>query len=321
MASFAFDIFYIVVIQVYSIVSVAANILCAYVFSMRDFKSSVFQYLTLNCLVECVFIVLMMPTAFINSRAVPFKSSSYSASLYTLIVLIYVARVVELTSDFINIKISIDRVLTIEKKTTSKKRTENRIKCKVSVFIMVLMAFASYTPKMFYVRIVNVNGSLFASNQTADNQEHFAIIFFEKSFFGWFFNFFSSYVTTFSVLLTRTILNSILVVKIIKIRNIKQSTFTHLTRVGSTRPQQAINRNHTTYLVLLTSAISMIEQINLLVLNFFFTVEKGKSIYDYRTLSFFLHLLFVFCYGSNILVYYRFNSQFADCLKRILNRP
>jgi hypothetical protein len=333
------DIVYLISIEIFTVLSLIANITCAWIFSNGRFKAAIFRYLTISSIVDCAFVLSMAPMPLIHSTAYPTLDETYWLNLYKVVVLFYFSRSFGLLSSLINIKISIDRLHLIKSKYIVNNRTKlNSRNIRILTFIFVLISFGINLPKMFFVRIIDANDNNFTllSNQTSDIVRKYDAVILHEPTCAMLSHFLAVYLTNIPTLFTFIVLNCVLILNVNKKLHVNHQTpklptenENYCTRKRTRKiKSKAIDRiiknrsvqRNTTCLVFWSTVMNSMDQFVLILVNLFLIVNQQKSFYFNRPLTFAIHSSLLFSHSSNICLYYVYNTQFAICLKKIIWR-
>ncbi len=316
------EILCIVTIELLSTLAVLSNYLCAYIFSSKNFKTTIFKYLALNSIVDGTLLFSLILTPFVDSTLLSTWSKSYPLKLYQLYVIYYLGRSLELFSSIVSIKISVHRFLLIKLGYES---SINKSNFKLMALLMLIVSLCVNIPTMYFYELKKM--------QTDQNQTHILSVYEvvytytkeNKSSINNFFYYFLICTPNLIAVVLMLCINCVLILMIIeKFRRKNGSLIEHVNKTETefnVRNQLIIHRRskvvkrQTMLMVFLVIALNSLSQLSVLIMS----LIKADIIMHSKTRKIFIHLIFVVSHGLSILIFYKYNKQFAICLDSLFS--
>jgi hypothetical protein len=334
------DRIYLFSIQVLTLIAVLSNIICACVFSRL--KATIFKYLAINSVVDCILVSSLVLVPFIKSSLYPSIDGAYWMNVYRIGGLAYFFRSLGFLSSFISIKISIDRLRFVKSKYTANLGS-NTSKLQMAKVLgpLFVIAFGANIPKMMFASIVEVNKNGSSSCNCTEYKSilstgsNLAIVNQTLVVNG---------INVF-IVCALIVLNTLLVINIckkfndaasknrnqqIELANLntigvieqidrnKRATAT-IASIRQIETRQERMKRDTAQLVVWSALLNLVDQLALVSINLFLVLDRGKSIYSNRSLIFAVHLLLLLSHSANIFIYSLFNKQFAKGLRNLFS--
>jgi hypothetical protein len=315
-----FDLVYVVIPCILTLLAVVANIICTYIFASRHFDGKIYRYIAMNSVVDCALVLIFVPLPFINSTLAPqWRPKSYYVCIYRLIVMYYLARVLGFLSSLVNLKISIDRLLFMKRNNLIYDSEQGKKFALIAV-IMTFASFLVFTPRLFLMRVAAVtNNATLVNYSDLANTNDYEVILSNHTEFNKIYNSLSMHLTTTPVFIAMLLTNISLGCYLNKKLDMKPNMCE--CEAFNARPiavRREITHRKIIVLVIWIASINLIDMIVNIAVNVIFTFYGNGSIYDCKPALFAIHLAVIFCHGINIFVYYKCNKQFASCVKRLL---
>jgi hypothetical protein len=147
------------------------NIINTIIFSSTHtvFQTSIYQYLKINSIIDALHLFVITPSSLVFSKQ---YRDYYLIQFYFRYIILYVSRVLNTVSSFINIKIAIDRYIYLNKKSVPipglTKHGEHNNKIKINILLFFIFAFAYSIPNLIFYEVKLTNVTLSFSNKTKE---------------------------------------------------------------------------------------------------------------------------------------------------------
>jgi hypothetical protein len=147
------------------------NIINTIIFSSTHtaFQTSIYQYLKINSIIDGLHLFVITPSSLVFSKQ---YRDYYLTQFYFRYIILYVSRVLNTVSSFINIKIAIDRYIYLNKKSVPipglKKHGEHNNKIKINILLFFIFAFTYSIPNLIFYEVKLKNVTLSFSNKTEE---------------------------------------------------------------------------------------------------------------------------------------------------------
>jgi hypothetical protein len=136
------EIFLITILPLMHLIGFICNIICVKIFSsQKKFKNNIYRYLTVNSIIDAIFLLLLMFVPFTQCFSIckPWLNV-YFLNFYKKYASAYFCRVLDMISSLINVTIVIDRYLCL---------AEVRLKRKNLTFLSLLIVFTLFSTLLF----------------------------------------------------------------------------------------------------------------------------------------------------------------------------
>jgi hypothetical protein len=311
-----FDISYIVVIEMATILATISNFSSAKIFSNGEFKNEVFRYLAFNSVIDgmiTILVILFPFIEFVESSVVPESlAKSYFIKIYELYVVYYLMRILGLVSALISLKVSFDRLLLLIR---SNRKMVKRTHFQYVILLFFFISIFVYSPKMFFMRVTKsivVNGT----RNTALTYQTYTIQIDQKSVQAKLSHSLGIVVplgtTVFMNIVNLTlIISSYCIIQVLKNRRRPLDNLAYETNVNKatflTLSQQRI-----LYMVIWITILNPFHQY-FMFYSILHRMIYGKSyIYRNRYVTSLIHFVFIFSHSANAIVYCIFDKKFAS---------
>ena len=348
------EIFIISILPVLHVTGVISNIICAKVFSSLDnFKTSTFKLLTANSIISAMYLFLFTFAPFTQCFDLCESwLNFYFLSLYKKYISIFLCRLLDMTSNFINITIVIDRYLCMKNIRLQK---QNHVIVSIVIVYSIISAVI-FIPNIFFH---NIQIDLFnETNQTVKFVYELVESNFSRNTVAKVAILGTQFTISILSMIVVIITNILLIMKLYdQLRGMnremtkfvmikaprnrghrlskltKSSRLAKVTSAGNiqeTIPEVklrcvkkktvSIIEKKTTILVVTISVIFIINQISQQCFNTLFLLidTKSKHIISYNFYIITYNVCAYFFHGTNIFIYYLFNNHFSSVCKQYL---
>jgi hypothetical protein len=353
------EVFIISILPIVHVTGVIANIMCAKIFaSLDNFKTSTYKLLTANSIISAIYLFLFTfaPLTQCFDLCEPWLSFFF-ITLYKKYISIFLCRSLDMTSNFINITIVVDRYLCMR---NIRLRKQNHVIASTVVVYLIISSII-FIPNIFFHDIQKefIN----KTNQTVKIVYELVESNFSRNTIAKSIILGTQFTISILSIIAVIVGNILLIVKLydqlrgmnremtkfvmVKVstgfRSSKSTKNTKNTKVSSKenirrciddriipevklrcvkKHTVSIIEKQTTILVVTISVIFIINQISQQCFNTLFLLidTKSKHIVSY---NFYIIAYNIFAYifhSSNIFIYYLFNNHFSSGCKKLFNK-
>lgn len=108
----SFDLFYLIIMPITSILAIIFNAICSIVFMSNDFKTNnIYKYLAANSMMDVFLLISLFGIPYVTCSDLLQDPYSYWPKVYHLVMHFYVARTMHMMSSFLSITIVLNRYL------------------------------------------------------------------------------------------------------------------------------------------------------------------------------------------------------------------